>query len=210
MTKKRKPIIRRPHHLARKACLIAFTAFIISLIWEKWGGDVPCAFCLIERAVCLIGAIITGLASLSREPIVQRLLLVGAFVWACGAVVTFQHVGVQYHWFRLPSFCKVSEPSGTSSAQELAQQLLQTPVARCDRITKTFLGQPPAAYLFLLMMSMVVMCFFGATLPSLQEEIDRHHQLAEEHREWELEHIRQREIHLGEQQQKKEKPTDIA
>lgn len=195
-------MIRRVHRVAGTLSLVAFFTFTISLIWEKWGGEIPCAFCRMERTVFLVGALTTALSFFSREPIAQRVLLTSAFIWAAGMVISFQHAGVQHHWFPLPPFCEAPEPQGTS-VEEIAQQLLNTPVVRCDRVTMSFLGQPPATYLCFLMLGMMVTCFFGAAQPTLQEEIESQSQHAEEHREWELESIRQKEVQIREWQEKR-------
>lgn len=187
--------IRRVHWIARGVFLIAFSAFVVALIWEKWGGEAPCAFCLMERIVVLVGALGAGFAFLSREPIAQRLLLGSVFLWALGLVISFQHLGVQNHWFPVPSFCKIPEPQG-ASLEEIAQELLAAPIVRCDRITKTFLGQPPATYLCLLMAGMMVACFLGAQQATLQEEIDRQKKIAEDLCQGEREQIHKKEIQL--------------
>jgi disulfide bond formation protein DsbB len=114
--------------------ILAVSAVVLGgvLIFQYWGGLVPCELCLLQRwpwaAAIIISVIALAVGSRSARPWAALLL---AAVFAVGSALAFYHVGVERHWFAGPLAC-----TGTATAADTVEALKarilgQMPV-RCD------------------------------------------------------------------------------
>lgn len=109
------------------ALLIAAFAF------QYLGGLAPCPLCIWQRwphaAAVLIGAI--GVTVFWRQ---ARIFAgAGAAAMATSAGLALYHVGVEQGWWQGPGACSAASP-GAISASELLDQIMATPLVRCDEV----------------------------------------------------------------------------
>lgn len=115
---------------------ICVAVLIVAYIMEHVFGVQPCQMCLYERNIFMaVGA----LSFLSFFLIPARyhslaLVLLG-FIFMGGAIFASYHVAIQQHWVSLPTFCASNDFSALDSVESLRDQMLKTPLVRCDQVT---------------------------------------------------------------------------
>jgi len=145
--------------------LLGFTFICVSVLitaycMEHYFGILPCQMCLYERNVFMaVGAF----SFLSFFLIPARLhsiaLIILGFVFMGGAILAGYHVAVQQHWVALPSFCASNDFSALDSVESLREQMLQTPLVRCDQVTWSLFGLSLAAYNVILSFFLSITCW---------------------------------------------------
>ncbi|MGP1396510.1 MAG: disulfide bond formation protein B [Inquilinaceae bacterium] len=133
------------HRNASPILLLACTAVLgTALASQYWGGLRPCELCLYQRwpYAAAIGLALLAVA-VARA---RRLLLasIGVALLAGAGIAAF-HVGVEQHWWAGLESCGSATLSGGSAA-ELREQLLATPVVRCDEVVWSLFGISMAGY----------------------------------------------------------------
>jgi disulfide bond formation protein DsbB len=135
---------RRLSLLVILACILALgTAFFAQFV----GGLAPCELCLWQRypyGVAIGLAVLSLLFAPSPGAARIFLALAGLAILVSAGIAGF-HVGVEQHWWAGLAAC-----SGTvdlkSSAADLARQLMETPVVRCDAVPWSLFGISIAGY----------------------------------------------------------------
>ena len=117
------------------SALAAALALGIALASERWGGLVPCAFCLLERWPYRV-AIALGLVAAIVPPRWARWILwLVVLTIAVGAAMAVVHVGVEQHFWPDPiPACAMPRFTGGSIAERLAQMPAQ-PARPCEDAT---------------------------------------------------------------------------
>jgi len=115
--------------------------------FEHIGGLVPCKLCIWQRVphFLIIAVALMGLASLRAGPV---LFLIAALA-VTNAGISFYHVGVEQALWQGPASCSGTLDNNLSSSA-LLDQLLATPVIRCDEVAWSFLGISMAGWNMLL------------------------------------------------------------
>ena len=108
------------------------TAFVAQFVFHHQ----PCVLCLWQRVPYAAVMAVAGVAMVWR---VRWMLGLCAVVLLVGAGLAVFHSGVERHWWEGTAECVGAALHGASAA-ELREELLKTPVVRCDEITWTFLG----------------------------------------------------------------------
>lgn len=113
-----------------------------AFVFQIFGGLAPCKLCLWQRwphgAAILVGIVylVTARPSL-------------AWLGMCAALTTagigLYHTGVELSWWQGPTTCTSSSVSGLST-DELLEQILKAPLARCDEIAWSLFGLSMAAW----------------------------------------------------------------
>ena len=116
---------------------------------QFYGGWRPCSLCRYQQYIYLAASILSALGLFAPAPALARGILasVGGIL-LLNAGVAFYQVGVEQQWFPLPSFCKIEASSGMT-VEALREQLLGSPVVRCDKPMVHILGLSLACYSFL-------------------------------------------------------------
>ena len=111
--------------------------------FEYFGGLVPCKLCIWQRVPhgLIILVALLGLASL-RAGLV---LFIIATLALTNAGISFYHVGVEQALWAGPASCSGTLDNNLSSSA-LLDQLLATPVIRCDEVAWSFLGVSMAGW----------------------------------------------------------------
>lgn len=132
----------------------------VAYILEHFFAVLPCQMCLYERDI-FMGAGGLSLLSLILVPSrFQRYAIIGlGFIFLGAALFAFYHVAIQYHWVSLPSFCAANNFESLNSVEALREQLLKTPLVRCDQVTWSLFGLSLAAYNAILSLFLALMCW---------------------------------------------------
>jgi len=131
----------------RRALLIcaAISAMLLmgAFLFEYVGGLAPCRMCIWQRwaHVAVIGAAFIGLTALPPR-IGLGLTLLAALA---SAGIAGYHAGVEWQLWAGPSGCTAGLGSGASAA-DLVDQLLATPVVRCDDVPWSLFGLSMAGW----------------------------------------------------------------
>jgi disulfide bond formation protein DsbB len=118
---------------------------LAALGFQYLGGLAPCTFCVWQRWPHLAAVVLAGLAVtvLWRQ---RRVLAgLGGVAMLIGAGLAGYHVGVEQGWWQGLSTCTAPDP-GAMSADQLLEQILQTPMVRCDEVAWRFVGLSMAAW----------------------------------------------------------------
>jgi disulfide bond formation protein DsbB len=135
----------------------------MAYVMEHYFGVLPCQMCLYERNVFMVAG---GLAFLSLLLLPVRfhyhaLILLG-LIFLGGTILAGYHVAIQHHLVSLPSFCAVNDFDAFDSVESLREQMLQTPLVRCDQVTWSLFGLSLAAYNALLSLILAISCWTWA------------------------------------------------
>jgi disulfide bond formation protein DsbB len=127
--------------LARLIALLLPLALLGGALGSQYlGGLVPCEMCYWQRwphaaAILLAGLAFTGPASSDRS---RTLTLLAALAIAVSGAIGVYHAGVELGIFEGLTTCAAS--AGGMSNAELLDQIMKTPLVRCDQVQFAFLG----------------------------------------------------------------------
>lgn len=109
------------------------------------GGLQPCEMCLWQRWPWDAAIVIAILAIFARGRVRQALLALGGVVVLAGAGIAVFHAGVENHWWVGLTACSMPlDTAGDLTA--LRDQLLATPLVRCDEAPFRLLGLSMAGF----------------------------------------------------------------
>jgi disulfide bond formation protein DsbB len=141
-------ILLAPRFAVLLLVLASFGALGTAFYAEYAEGAKPCALCLWQRwpfvFVIALGAFFF---LFQHKKILARLTMAG-MVLSCfvGMGIAIHHVGVEEHWWEAASGCALAAAPKASDAAALREQLLATPITRCDQKNWAFLGFSMAAW----------------------------------------------------------------
>lgn len=148
---------------AMAASIVALAAALGS---QYLGGLAPCKLCLWQRVPHGIVIVIGIGALLWFQGPRERAVLTWAagLAFATGAAIALYHVGVEQHWIAGPTSCSgASSLNAAQTIEELRQQLLGTPVVRCDEIPWSLFGVSIAGWNALVSLALAAICAFAGT-----------------------------------------------
>jgi disulfide bond formation protein DsbB len=118
---------------------------LAALYFQYVEGLAPCPLCIDQRYAHGASLIFAWCAA----PLPGRprafLLALAALAFLAGAAIAGFHAGVEQHWWAGLASCTGEVATGLS-LDELKDQLLAVPPARCDEIPWSFLGLSMAAW----------------------------------------------------------------
>jgi disulfide bond formation protein DsbB len=130
--------------------IASLASLAVALASQHWGGLQPCVLCIYQRypygvaaALGIVGLIVAG-----RPGLLRTVLLLAALAFFVDAGIAAFHVGVEQHWWAGTSECG-SVLDLNASPEDLKNQLLNQPVARCDEPAWELFGISMAGYNFL-------------------------------------------------------------
>jgi len=132
----------------------------MAYVLEHYYGFQPCQMCLYEQKIFMAtgGLSLFSLLLLPARWQYYAILLLG-LVFFGGALTAAYHVAIQHHWVDLPAFCSSQDFSAFDSIEALKEQMLKTPLVRCDQVTWSFLGLSLAAYNAIVSLFLALLCW---------------------------------------------------
>jgi disulfide bond formation protein DsbB len=127
--------------LARLIALLLPLALLGGAMGSQYlGGLVPCEMCYWQRwphgaAILLAGLAFTAPAASERS---RTLTLLAALAIAVSGAIGVYHAGVELGIFEGLTTCAASAGGATNA--ELLDQIMKTPLVRCDQVQFAFLG----------------------------------------------------------------------
>ncbi len=120
--------------------LMSATLLVGAFLFEYVGGLAPCRMCIWQRwaHVAIIVCALPALVGLSPR-LAQAGLAILAAAAATSAAIAGYHAGVEWGLWAGPSGCTANLDSNLS-AGSLVDQLLATPVVRCDDVPWSLFG----------------------------------------------------------------------
>ena len=136
-------VILAPRNGLVICALISATLLVGAFLFEHVGGMTPCSLCIWQRwaHLSVIATAASGL--LFIPPRAALLLTIAAALTSFG--VAGYHAGVEWQLLEGPAGCSASLTAGASAA-DLVDQLLATPVVRCDDVPWSLFGLSMAAW----------------------------------------------------------------
>ena len=141
------PRLYSPLLAASAAAIASAGALLTAYIAEYGFGYFPCTLCLWQRGPLWAALAVVAIMLLAGRRQARIWLGVLAMLFAIEAGIAAFHVGVEQHWWEGTASCSVAESASAggadaaaSAASSLREQLLGTPVARCDQVTWTLFG----------------------------------------------------------------------
>lgn len=122
----------------------AAALLLAAFAFQHLGGLAPCELCIWQRWPHLALAVICGGAAAFAIGLKPALGLAAFAALAGGGLAAF-HVGVEQGWWAGLDGCTVPDFT-TLDAATLREQLLNTPVVRCDEVAWRFLGLSMAGW----------------------------------------------------------------
>ena len=122
-------------------------------------GLTPCPLCLDQRYAHGV-AIASALGAAAGGRFSRALLWASGLAFLGGAGIAGFHVGVEQHWWAGLDSCAGGGTEGLS-LDELKDQLLDRPVARCDEIAWSLLGVSMAGWNGLASLGLAAAAFLG-------------------------------------------------
>lgn len=126
-------------------------------------GLQPCALCVWQRWPYWAAAGLGLAAALTiRRPLGLALVgLAGGLIFAAGAGLAGFHLGVEQGWW--PGLSTCTGVGGTpDSVEALRQQLLNTPVVRCDEVAFSLFGVSIAGFNLIASLALAALAFGAA------------------------------------------------
>jgi disulfide bond formation protein DsbB len=136
-------VILAPRHGLLICAAMSAALLVGAFLFEYLGGLAPCRMCIWQRwaHVAVIGAAATGL--LVGPPRLGLALTLLAALASSG--IAGYHAGVEWHLWEGPSGCTAAL-AASASAADLVDQLLATPVVRCDDVPWSLFGLSMAGW----------------------------------------------------------------
>ena len=137
---------------AISACLLAG-----AFAFQYLGGLMPCSLCIWQRwphAIIIVAAVI-GLRGIAPTAMIALIAVTAAVSVGLGGY----HAGVEWQLWQGPSGCTASLNSNIAAA-DLVDQLLATPVVRCDEVAWSFLGISMAGWNAIFSLNMFLVALF--------------------------------------------------
>jgi disulfide bond formation protein DsbB len=125
------------------------------------GKLAPCPMCLWQRWPHAV-AILIGVLAMTLLWRQRRWLAgLGGIAMAMSAGIGLFHAGVEQKWWDGPSSCSGADPTALST-DELLQQLMTTPLVRCDEIVWDLFGITMAGWNTIISTGLALLWVFAA------------------------------------------------
>lgn len=142
--------------------VLGSAALLLGAFGFQYIGELaPCPMCLWQRWPHAV-SIAIGILAMTLLWRQRRILAaIGAGTMAVSAGLGVFHAGVEQQWWDGPSSCTGADPT-TLSTDELMQQLLTTPLVRCDEIVWDLFGLTMAGWNAVISTGLALLWIFAA------------------------------------------------
>lgn len=143
-------------------CVVSMIALISAFGAEYFMDAAPCKLCILERYpyVALIILSLPPLFMILQPNMIRLILLQSALILIIGVVLSAYHVGVEQHFWNLPSLCH-SHISKGATIQELLHSIMAQDMPSCDQVTFSILGLSMASWNLLLSIALLLFTMHG-------------------------------------------------
>lgn len=163
------PISLRSFHLKAASLIGLGMAATVggALLFQHWGGYLPCKLCLEQRTPYYLGIPVMALAALAaflRAPqlLVRLLLALGGALMLWGAWQGAFHAGVEWGWWPGPTDCGAVAPPVDTGGKGVLDALNQVVPPSCDKAALRILGVSLAGWNFLIALALGAAALFAA------------------------------------------------
>ncbi|PZO77662.1 MAG: disulfide bond formation protein B [Mesorhizobium amorphae] len=163
------PISPRPTHTAAAVLVGLGMAATVggALLFQHWGGYMPCKLCLEQRTPYYLGIPVMAAAALSsflRGPamLTRALLALGGALMLWGAWQGAFHSGVEWGWWAGPTDCGAVAPSVDTGNRGVLDALNDVVPPSCDKAALRIAGLSLAGWNFLIALALAAVAFWGA------------------------------------------------
>lgn len=125
------------------------------------GKLAPCQMCIWQRwphAVAIVTAVLAMTVLWQQRRILAGL---GAVTMLISAGLGIFHAGVEQKWWQGPGSCSGTSTAGLS-ADQLLDQIMDTPLVRCDEIVWDLIGISMAGWNGLISIGLAILWFYAA------------------------------------------------
>lgn len=143
--------------------VLAVSAGILSatLLFQYWGGLIPCELCLLQRWPWTAAITISLLALfVGSRPSLPWVALILGLVYVAGVAFAAYHVGVEQHWIAGPTACTAS-PTGAMTLEQMKAQIMGTAPVMCDKVQWALGGVSLAGWNLIASFIMMAICFIA-------------------------------------------------
>lgn len=160
--------LSRFHATAALVLLLGMAATVGgALLFEHWGGYIPCALCLEQRVPYYLGMPVAAaalLAAVLRAPaVLTRALLAVAgllMLWTAGQGAF--HAGVEWGFWAGPTDCAAVAAPADTGGQGVLDALDQVIPPSCDQAALRIFGLSLAGWNFLIALGLGLIAFWAA------------------------------------------------
>jgi len=136
--------------------LAASVAVLGTALFSQYvGGLQPCVLCIYQRvpyvlaiALCALALAVAVFGGGTKPSLTRSGLVICVALFIAGAGIAAYHVGVEQGWWMGTEACAGSDLNALT-IEDLRQQLLQKPIARCDEVAWSAFGISMAGYNFI-------------------------------------------------------------
>ena len=139
-------------------CLVSLS---FALLMQYGFGILPCELCLWQRGPFVAGAVLAAMTFLVPLRFQKFLMILCVVFFLANSGLAVFHSGVERHWWVFHSACTGSA-SLSGSIEAMREQLLATPVTRCDEISWSLFGLSMANFNIVFSFVMGVFAFWAA------------------------------------------------
>jgi len=160
--------LARLHATAALALFLGMAATVGgALLFEHWGGYIPCALCLEQRVPYYLGLPVAGAAALAailRAPaaLTRGLLAVAGLLMLWGAYQGAFHAGVEWGWWAGPTDCGAVAAPADTGGQGVLDALDEVIPPSCDQAALRILGLSLAGWNFLIALGLGLIALWAA------------------------------------------------
>ncbi|MFD2204404.1 disulfide bond formation protein B [Kiloniella antarctica] len=152
----------RSGYMALLAIASSMLVLAGALAFQYIGGLYPCVLCMYQRWAYVVAAAFALLAWVLRKnpPLARITLGASSLSFLGGAVIAGFHAGVEKQWWEGTSECQGDAFDLSLSVDDLANQLLNQPVVRCDVVPWDLFGISMAGYNVPISLMLAGICFW--------------------------------------------------
>ncbi|WP_333023361.1 disulfide bond formation protein B [Wolbachia endosymbiont of Pentidionis agamae] len=130
-------------------------ALVIAYVLEYFFHMLPCKLCIYERIVYCMAGVLSAFCLMKSNKVLICLIF---FIYLIGAIISFYHMGLEFHWFHDVLGC-AEQIKGNPTVEELKNNLLNpNALPSCDK-PRYLLGLSLAAWnLIYTLLCMLLAC----------------------------------------------------
>jgi disulfide bond formation protein DsbB len=146
--------------------VLAVSAAVLGTVFAmQYLGDLaPCPLCINQRWPYGTALVLSAMALAPGATAGGRRLLLAlcAVAFVIGDGYAIYHAGVEQGWFAGPTACSGAPAPAAGTIEALRQQLMATPVVRCDEIPWSLFGISLAGFNVFVSAGLVLFCIAAA------------------------------------------------